>query len=195
MANERAYSSVSELYAKHVSAEEGESFVRYLDSRKLAKTLFALRNKAGLTQNELAKKTGITQSKVSKIEHAQDVTLTIGDILQFCDGLNLQLHLGLMPDGMSLVNKVKFHWNELQKHLETIQEISKGDTVMEKAARDFTVEAAHNITNGLFACLENVMPKQEQDELFTVSAPSDSKERPEDCSPETHSEQLFHQEE
>ena len=195
MANEKTYNSVSELYAKHASAEECESFVKYLDSRKLAKTLFALRNKAGLTQNELAEKTGITQSKVSKIEHAQDVTLTIGDILQFCDGLNLQLHLGLMPEGMSLVNKVKFHWNELQKHLETIQEISKGDTVMEKAARDFTFEAAHNITNGLFDCLENVMPKQKQEELFTVSAPSDSKERPEDCSPETHSKQLFHQEE
>ncbi len=194
MANEKTYNSVSELYAKHASAEECESFVKYLDSRKLAKTLFALRNKAGLTQNELAEKTGITQSKVSKIEHAQDVTLTIGDILQFCDGLNLQLHLGLMPEGMSLVNKVKFHWNELQKHLETIQEISKGDTVMEKAARDFTFEAAHNITNGLFDCLENVMPKQKQEELFTVSAPSDSKERPEDCSPETHSKQLFHQE-
>ena len=195
MANEKTYNSVSELYAKHASAEECESFVKYLDSRKLAKTLFALRNKAGLTQNELAEKTGITQSKVSKIEHAQDVTLTIGDILQFCDGLNLQLHLGLMPEGMSLVNKVKFHWNELQKHLETIQKISKGDTVMEKAARDFTFEAAHNITNGLFDCLENVMPKQKQEELFTVSAPSDSKERPEDCSPETHSKQLFHQEE
>ncbi len=194
MANEKTYNSVSELYAKHASAEECESFVKYLDSRKLAKTLFALRNKAGLTQNELAEKTGITQSKVSKIEHAQDVTLTIGDILQFCDGLNLQLHLGLMPEGMSLVNKVKFHWNELQKHLETIQEISNGDTVMEKAARDFTFEAAHNITNGLFDCLENVMPKQKQEELFTVSAPSDSKERPEDCSPETHSKQLFHQE-
>jgi len=194
MANEKTYNSVSELYAKHASAEECESFVKYLDSRKLAKTLFALRNKAGLTQNELAEKTGITQSKVSKIEHAQDVTLTIGDILQFCDGLNLQLHLGLMPEGMTLVNKVKFHWNELQKHLETIQEISKGDTVMEKAARDFTFEAAHNITNGLFDCLENVMPKQKQEELFTVSAPSDSKERPEDCSPETHSKQLFHQE-
>ena len=195
MANEKTYNSVSELYAKHASAEECESFVKYLDSRKLAKTLFALRNKAGLTQNELAEKTGITQSKVSKIEHAQDVTLTIGDILQFCDGLNLQLHLGLMPEGMSLVNKVKFHWNELQKHLETIQEISKGDTVMEKAARDFTFEAAHNITNGLFDCLENVMPKQKQEELFTVSAPSDSKERPEDCSHEAHSKQLFHQEE
>ena len=65
---------------------------------------------------------------------------------------------------------------------------------MEKAARDFTFEAAHNITNGLFDCLENVMPKQTQEELFTVSAPSDSKERPEDCSPETHSKQLFHQE-
>ena len=194
MANEKTYNSVSELYAKHASAEECESFVKYLDSRKLAKTLFALRNKAGLTQNEHAEKTGITESKVSKIEHAQDVTLTIGDILQFCDGLNLQLHLGLMPEGMSLVNKVKFHWNELQKHLETIQEISKGDTVMEKAARDFTFEAAHNITNGLFDCLENVMPKQKQEELFTVSAPSDSKERPEDCSPETHSKQLFHQE-
>jgi transcriptional regulator with XRE-family HTH domain len=192
MAAGRTYSSVSELYAKHASAEECDSFVKFLNSRKLSKTLFTLRSKAGLTQKELAEKIGITQSKVSKIEHSQDVTLTIGDILQYCEGLNLQLHIGLMPDGMSLVNRVKFHWIELQKHLDTIQEISKGDSAMENAARDFTLEAAHNITNGLLECLEKVMPKQEKEELFTVSAPSDSKEYPEDFSPATLSGQLCH---
>ena len=194
MAAGRKYSSVSELYIRHASAEECDSFVKSLNSRKLAKTLFALRSKAGLTQKELAEKIGITQSKVSKIEHAQDVTLTVGDILQYCDALDLQLHVGLMPDGMTLVNQVKFHWNELQRHLEKIQEISRGDAGMEKAARDFTFEAAHNITDGLLASLGNVMPKQENEELLTVSAPSDSKELPEDCSPATLSKQLCHHE-
>ncbi len=194
MAVGRTYSSVSELYAKHASAEECDSFVKFLNSRKLAKTLFALRSKAGLTQKELAEKIGITQSKVSKIEHAQDVTLTIGDILQYCDVLKLQLHVGLMPDGMTLVNQVKFHWNELQRHLEQIQVISKGDVVMEKAARDFTFEAANHITNGLLASLGNVMPKQENEELLTVSAPSDSKELTDDCTPDTLSKQLCYHE-
>ncbi|NTU73938.1 helix-turn-helix domain-containing protein [Candidatus Roizmanbacteria bacterium] len=192
MALKNTYNSVSELYAKYASNEECENFVSLLNSRKLAKTLFALRCKAGLTQKELAVRTGITQSKVSKIEHAQDVTLTFGDILQYCDGLNLQLHVGLMPDGMSLVNKVKFHWTELQRHLEAIQEISKGDSEMENAARKFTVEAAHNITNGLLSSLEKVMPKHEKEELFTVSAPSDSQEHPEDCSPAILPRQLCH---
>ena len=54
MAAGRKYSSVSELYARHASAEECDSFVKSLNSRKLAKTLFALRSKAGLTQKELA---------------------------------------------------------------------------------------------------------------------------------------------
>ncbi|NHQ59518.1 helix-turn-helix transcriptional regulator [Chlorobium sp. BLA1] len=195
MAEERTHGSVSELYAKHASTEECQDFVKLLNSRKLAKTLFALRCKAGLTQKELAAKTGLTQSKVSKIEHSQDITLTIGDILQFCEGLNVQLHLGLMPEGLPLVNKVKFHWVELQKHLVTIREISKGDSAMENAARDFTYEAAHNITNGLLECLGKVMPIQEKEELFTVSAPSGSKEDPEECSPAVLSGQFCHQEE
>lgn len=174
MDSKKSYADTSALFAQYSSPEEVDVFNKYLTSRKLSKALFALRCKAGLTQLQVAEKSGFTQSKVSKIEHSKDVDLSVGDILSYCKAIDIELNVALIPDGTGLVNKVKFHWFEIQMALNEIQKISKGDEDMEKAAKDFTVEAAYNISNGMIECLGKVVRIPSAKNFFTVSTPTDS---------------------
>ena len=169
MDKKEVYKSVSDLYAQYAEPEEKKRFEEHLNSRKLAKALFALRCKSGKTQKEIAEKIGTTQSKISKIEHAKDCDLAIGEILDYCKAIDIQLNIGFTHAGFSLVNKVKFHWFEIQKSIQEIQKISKGDDAMEKAAQSFTLEAAYNISNGLLGCLEHIMAKNTDEDFLTVS--------------------------
>lgn len=173
MAKNKNYTSVSEMFAKHATPEKSNDLNQMITARKLSKLLFSLRCNAGLTQAELAKKAGMTQSKISKIEHSADRDLSIGDILDYCMALNFNLNIGVMPADMKLPNMVKFHWLETQRHLQRILELSDGDAAMESAAKSFTIEAAYNISNGLMECLGRFIQKQPDDDPLNVLAPSE----------------------
>jgi len=180
MANTKKYTSVSEMFARHATSEESNDLNQMVASKKLSKQLFSLRCMADMTQAELAKKSGMSQSKISKIEHSDDRDLSIGDILDYCKALDFHLNIGIMPAGMKLPNLVKFHWFETQKHLRKILELSDGDEEMEKAAQSFMLEAAYNINNGLMACLDRFMPKQVDEDPLHVLTPSEYRMAPVD---------------
>ena len=168
MVEKKTYTSTSEMFAKYATPEESNDLNQTITSRKLSKLLFSLRCKNGLTQKELAEKSGMTQSKISKIEHSTDRDLSIGEILDYCQALKFHLNVGVMPAEMKLPGMVKFHWLETQRHLQRILELSDGDEVMESEAKSFMLEAAYNISNGLMACLDRFVPKQADDEPLNV---------------------------
>ncbi len=181
MGEKKTYKSVGEMFANYATPEDSKAFNKMITSRKLSKLLFSMRCKAGLTQAELAQKSGMTQSKISKIEHSSDRDLSMGDILDFCSALNFTVNVGVMPSKMSLPSMVKYHWFEIQRLLNRICQLSDGDEVMEKEAKAFTFEAAFNISNGLMACLDKFVPKQEEGEPLNVLAPSEYRLAPCEC--------------
>ncbi len=61
------------------------------DELRLAAGLTALREKAGLTQRELADRIGISQPRVAAIERSSNVTLDVLD--QYVEGLGGQLEI------------------------------------------------------------------------------------------------------
>ncbi|NTU50466.1 MAG: hypothetical protein HGA87_06290, partial [Desulfobulbaceae bacterium] len=60
------------------------------------------------------------------------------------------------------------HWLETQRHLQRILELSDGDEIMEKEAKSFMLEATYNISNGLMACLDRLLPMQADEEPLNV---------------------------
>ena len=180
MVEKKTYTSTSEMFAKYATPEESNDLNQTISSRKLSKLLFSLRCKNGLTQKELAEKSGMTQSKISKIEHAADRDLSIGEILDYCQALKFHLNVAVMPTDMKLPGMVKFHWLETQRHLKRILELSDGDEIMEKEAKSFMLEATYNISNGLMACLDRFLPKQADEEPLNVLTPSEYRFAPAD---------------
>ncbi len=176
-----AYRGVKDLFKEYANKEEQKEFEQFIDSQQIAKTLFALRSKAGKTQKELAEKAGMTQSKISKIEHAFNDDLSVGDILKYSSALGLQLHIGFTPENLALVNQVKLHWFQLLECLDEIQKLSEGDKEMETEARKFSFEAANNILNGLLEHLTKVHPENMQKPALLVTTSDIESTTKEDC--------------
>jgi transcriptional regulator with XRE-family HTH domain len=168
-----SFKSVAEM----VSAISGDknfsqSIEKELRKRRIATNLFALRNRFGLSQKELAQKIGITQSKISKIENSYDLDFSISDIVKFCSALNMGLEIGFIDKRATKVEMVKYHFSQLLRRLEELREMAKGDRTMEDGVRQFHFEAFANIVPRMFDCLNKVMPKKAEGEAIHVSSPT-----------------------
>ncbi len=179
--NKSSYTCVKDLFKQYADTKEQKEFEQFVDSRQIAKTLFALRSKAGKTQKEIAEKAEMTQSKVSKIEHACNADLSVGDILKYSGALGLQVHIGFTPENVPLANQVKLHWFELIKCMEEIQKLSEDDQEMEAAAKKFTFETTYNILNDILNQFVKVLPKDARKPPLLVTTSDIESTAKEDC--------------
>jgi DNA-binding transcriptional regulator YiaG len=89
---DKQYSSVADmLNAVSDDKKFNETVKKDIQTRQLAKALFAMRCKVGLTQQELADRLNYSQGKVSKIEHSLDTDICIGDIVRYTSALNMEI--------------------------------------------------------------------------------------------------------
>jgi len=169
---EKQYKSVVDMLGD-VSDDKkfNESVEREIETRQIAKNLFAMRCKAGLNQAELAKRIGCTQGKISKMENSPDSDISIGDLVKYCTALNMNLEIGFFDGRMRIVDKVKFHYFQLKGLMDQMIEKAKGDEVMERGVEKFTREAFVNINFGLIECLSRAKVKKEIAAPLHVSAP------------------------
>ncbi len=75
--------SLDELTRKVMGDEFADKLQEQNQNRSLSKALFSMRNAAGVTQAEMAKKLGCTVSAVSKIEHADNASIKAEDIASY----------------------------------------------------------------------------------------------------------------
>jgi len=148
-----------------------KSFEELLNSKQIAKTLFSLRCRTNLSQEDVAKKMNCTQGKVSKIENSKDFDLSIDDLVKYCSAVNMRLEIGFSDLRMAMVDRVKYHYFKLKSLLDTMHEMAKGDDPMEKGVEKFTKEAFFNISFGLLECVQKVSQKKELQSPLHVSNP------------------------
>jgi transcriptional regulator with XRE-family HTH domain len=174
---DKQYKSVKELLNDVSDDKEfNNSAEKEFDKRQIAKTLFAMRCRAGLSQAEVAKKMGYTQGKVSKMENTPDTDLSIGDLVKYCSSLNMQLEVNFFDRRLTMADKVKYFYFQLKSLLDKIIEMAKGDETMERGVEKFDREAFVNINFGLIECLEKAKVKKEMAAPLHVSTPVNLKE-------------------
>jgi transcriptional regulator with XRE-family HTH domain len=170
---EKQYSSVLDL-VKDSSSEK--SFAEDLDqeikNRRISKALFAMRCKAGLTQSDIARKMKCSQGKVSKIENATDMQLSIDDIAAYSSAVGMRLEIGFSDFRMTMVDKVKWHFFQLKRLINDMLKMAKGDGAVERGVAQFTTEAFVNVTMGLADCVRRARPtREEKKQAIHVSNP------------------------
>jgi len=101
-----------------------------LKKRQLANFLVFLRCDHNLTQKELAKKMGCTQSKISKLEMSYDNQISIKDLLEYGKALNLQLELGYRNKDVKVTELINYHVCRIREYLSRLISLSKGDNAM-----------------------------------------------------------------
>ncbi|MFW5828424.1 MAG: helix-turn-helix domain-containing protein [Alkalispirochaeta sp.] len=138
MKTKKTYESVGDLL-RDITDDNGQ-FAAEVESQiagqSLAATLFEMRNKVGITQEELAKRMGISQSAVSKLEHAPTDSISVHDLEQYASAVGVDL-LIVFQSQMTAAERVKYHFFEIKKHLDEMRQLAADDADIVDGVDDF----------------------------------------------------------
>ncbi len=142
----RHFKNVTESVKQLTTAKKfKKDALKALDNKGIAKFLFTLRCEQNLTQMQLAKKMGCTQSKISKIENSFDSELAINNLFDYGKALNLQLEIGFRNTDVKIVDLIKYHAFKIEDCLEHLVDLVKDDKDMARGVLQFHLEAFVNV--------------------------------------------------
>ncbi len=168
----RRYGSVSDLLAKEKVGAQVRAEVASLNSQTVViRQLVSLRASAGMTQTDLAKKIGCTQSRISKIEASKDEDITLGVIRDYVQATGARINL-FCGKPVTHVEAVKNHALSIRRHLEALANLARKHDELEPHIENFFGEAFFNILNILSECQER-LPKTRQDFELRVTSVGD----------------------
>ncbi|MDA3947583.1 MAG: XRE family transcriptional regulator [Spirochaeta sp.] len=108
---------------------------REIDDQRMATVLFLMRNREGLTQSELARRMGCTQSRISKLERASLGSISVHDLMEYAKALGADLNIVFQK--MDAATLVKHHFFQIKQHLDKIRELAGDDPEMIAGAKKF----------------------------------------------------------
>jgi transcriptional regulator with XRE-family HTH domain len=156
------YASVADLLkGEGMSGEVGRQVECLAAETRVVQQLVQLRARAGLTQSELAKKIGCTQSRISKVEASRDEDIPLGIIRDYVKATDSRISF-VCGKPVNHVEAVKAHAFSIKRHLESLADLAKKHDELEPHIQGFFGEAFFNILGILSEC-QDQMPKSRQD--------------------------------
>lgn len=142
----RTYQNVEEM-VKGLSEDKKfkKSVLHEIKNKTLSKYLFSSRCERNLTQGQLAKKIKCSQSRISKIENSFDEEITIKDLLEYGNALDLQLEIGYRRRNIKTVELIKHHFLKIKDCLTNLRQLAGKDKPMNEGAFDFHIETIYNV--------------------------------------------------
>jgi transcriptional regulator with XRE-family HTH domain len=141
----KTYKSVEDMVRGVLGDKDGDKFEKEQAARELANNLSAIRCLKNLSQAELAKKIGCSQSAISKIEHSKDAMISIGELQMYAQALELQVIISFENQGECAVNKIKYHAAEIRKQLDILSHAAGKDVKIFEGVAKFFNEAMLNV--------------------------------------------------
>jgi transcriptional regulator with XRE-family HTH domain len=155
----RRYASVKDLMqGEDIPAEVKERVSDIERNTRLVQMISELRVRAGLTQEEMAKKLDLSQSQVSKIEHGRDEDLTIAVLRAYSDATGGRIGV-VIGKPLSHVESVKAYALGMRDHMLALARMANEHEEMERDIKAFFGEAFFNILDILARCGEQLPNK------------------------------------
>ena len=144
MAKNKRYGDVSQMIRETSDSQDfSEAFEKQLAERQLMKQLLLVRMEKGLSQEDVAKKMGCTQSKVSKLESSKDGDIQMDDLVKYSTAIGLRPQFMFFTD-VAAANMIKHHFFETKALLQKLVDVAKDDPVIAKGVGHFCAEAIVN---------------------------------------------------
>ena len=153
--------------------------LKQIKEKRLSKFLFYLRCKKGLSQKDMAHKLGCTQSRISKIEGAHDKELSVKDLLDYAQVLDLRFEVSFKKQSTKIVDEIKYHAFKINGYLEKLASLAKDDDTLTDGIRNFYMQAFWNINKIIAENFSKIPGKQlahpgEDKPVVHVNAPLDN---------------------
>lgn len=169
------YKNVSSLIkGMSTDNQSRDMSLQEIKNRSVSRFLFASRCKHNMTQKQLADKIGCSQGRISKIETSYDRYISIGDLLDYANALNLQLEVGFRHHSIKLVDLIKYHAFKIDENLEKLRKLAEDDDQIKEAIKNFHGEALFNIGKIVLSSLAKMdigQKKMQEKTPIHISAP------------------------
>jgi transcriptional regulator with XRE-family HTH domain len=142
----------------------------YIKSRQLSRLLTVMRAQKEMSQKQAAEKLAWSQGRVSKLESKDDRQISVGDLLDYSEALDMDMSLVFLPKKMRVVDRVKMHAFEMIELLQRLTRISKGNAAMERGVHQFHDECMGNLMHMLDSSKKTLRAKSSK-ELTVIGPP------------------------
>lgn len=140
----KRYQSVLQMVQQTGEPQFAKRMGKHLQERTVSKALFVLRNREKLTQAELAERMGCPQSRVSKLEHATNDSLRVGDLEQYLTHLGYSLELRVVRKNRA-VDRIKCSVFEIKAQLDRLARLAQEDAQIRRGVGRFFSEYMANV--------------------------------------------------
>lgn len=126
-----------------------------IESQSIVNFLIGLRTVHNLSQSEMAKKMGCTQSKISKLERGADDNLSIGDFRAYTQARGLEMTINLSKKGQTIANRVNAHTFAVRRLMIRAAELSgHQDGSIAKGSRKLLISTIGNLAEAMGVSLK-----------------------------------------
>ncbi|MFP4381936.1 MAG: helix-turn-helix domain-containing protein [Candidatus Sumerlaeia bacterium] len=180
MSKKKEFNSAGEMLAYLTGDKSDQESVEKMVSKcRLVDALINTRCSQNISQADIARKTGWTQSKVSRIENSDDASLNWGDVLVYASCVGLRLNISLIPKKTEIVDRIKFHVISAIRELKELSKIAEEMQDYEETVRKINEFNGEVLLNFLIGHMESSFPVAKMMDLYN----STSEEKTEDTGP------------
>jgi transcriptional regulator with XRE-family HTH domain len=139
----KRYQSVADMVRDTSEPEFAARFKEQQEEFSISRHLFLMRNKAGLTQAQLALKIGCQQNRISRLEKTPNAKIRLGDLQDYVTamGVGIGIHMG---QKRSAVDTIKCAAFEIKRQLDKLAGLAQGDEKISAEVRSFSEEYLFN---------------------------------------------------
>jgi transcriptional regulator with XRE-family HTH domain len=164
----RKYDSTEALMrGEGISTEIQQKVEKFARETRLSLYLAKLRQKAGITQKEMADALKLTQSAISKLEAGTDEHVTVHHIQEYSRVTGSRISI-LFGKPFSDMEAVTILVDALKERLEKLAETASQNEETKDKVKGFFGEACHKILNAVAMC-NCKMPVDENDHVQEIS--------------------------
>ena len=176
MDNKNKAASAKNLVEGITDAEFVSDLDQTLTNRKTARRLSALRVLKKVSQAEVAKAMGCTQSKVSKLESSDDDRWTIEDMRSYSKAIGFKTHLGIIPLDLKPTEEVKALTFAIKNRMESLTDLAKCDEEIAVGVSNFFYEIFVNFGSIFTKVADQIPPRADGSKHFECTMVSSSEE-------------------
>lgn len=144
------------------------------DKELISNHLFIMRSKAGISQAEMAKRLGVTQGAVSKMENRADA-LSFHDVIRYSHALGYSVEMAFIRGGRS-VDFLASYFGRITRMMDELRDLAGDDPDITKGIMSVFLTFSKSMLEDVIPQLRNKMPRRQVQ--LEISINPDEQEAP-----------------